>query len=190
VPVVGEAMRDLLLAGDSYNDRTLSRFFVIHAAITPAAMVALIVLHVAIIRMQGVTEMRFEDEEEDKPKHFNFVPDHLYTEIIMGLVIRVLLSFLATVFPAELGAKANPLVTPDVIKPEWFFYVAFRWLKLFSGTAAVLSMGLIVFLMFGWPFVDARIRKHRPGSEASVWIGILGVIAIVALTVWEAVVEH
>jgi quinol-cytochrome oxidoreductase complex cytochrome b subunit len=192
VPLVGEAMRDLLLAGDAYNDRTLSRFFVIHAAITPAAMVALIALHIAIIRMQGVTEMRFEGEDEDdeKPKHFNFFPDHVYTELIMGLVIMVLLSFLATVFPAELGPKANALVTPEVIKPEWFFYVAFRWLKLFSGTAAVLSMGLIVFLMFGWPFVDARIRRHKPGSEASVWIGILGVIAIVALTVWEAVVEH
>jgi quinol-cytochrome oxidoreductase complex cytochrome b subunit len=192
VPLVGEAMRDLLLAGDAYNDRTLSRFFVIHAAVTPAAMVALIALHIAIIRMQGVTEMRFEGEDADdeKPKHFNFFPDHVYTELIMGLVIMVLLSFLATVFPAELGPKANALVTPEVIKPEWFFYVAFRWLKLFSGTAAVLSMGLIVFLMFGWPFVDARIRRHKPGSEASVWIGILGVIAIVALTVWEAVVEH
>jgi quinol-cytochrome oxidoreductase complex cytochrome b subunit len=67
--------------------------------------------------------------------------------------------------------------------------VAFRWLKLFSGTFAVLSMGLIVFLMFVWPFIDARLRRNRP-SEASVWIGILAVLAIVGLTVWEAAVAH
>ena len=51
---------------------------------------------------------------------------------------------LATVFPATMGPKADPLTTPEVIKPEWFFYVSFRWLKLFSLTVAVLSTGFIV----------------------------------------------
>ena len=77
-----------------------------------------------------------------------------------------------------------------MIKPEWFFYVAFRWLKLFSGTVAVLSTGFIVFVMFAWPFIDAWIRRHTRFNEASVWIGMLGVLAIVALTIWEAAVEH
>ena len=44
--------------------------------------------------------------------------------------------------------------------------------------------------MFVWPFIDAWIRKHTRYSEASVWIGIAGVAAIVTLTVWEAVVAH
>ncbi|MHC4452215.1 MAG: hypothetical protein ACYS0E_19085 [Planctomycetota bacterium] len=56
----------------------------------------------------------------------------------MGLVIMILLATLATIFPASMGPKADPLVTPEVIKPEWFFYVAFRWLKLFPGTIAIL----------------------------------------------------
>ena len=81
-------------------------------------------------------------------------------------------------------------MTPEVIKPEWFFYVAFRWLKLFTGTAAVLSMGFVVALMFGWPFVDGWIRKNTRFKEASVWIGVFGVLAIIALTIWEAVVKH
>ena len=43
--------------------------------------------------------------------------------------------------PPAMGPKADPLTTPEVIKPEWFFYVAFRWLKLFTGGPfAVLSM--------------------------------------------------
>ena len=89
-----------------------------------------------------------------------------------------------------MGPPADPLVTPEIIKPEWFFYVAFRWLKLFSGTAAVLSMGLVVFVMFTWPFIDAAIRRWTRFQEASVYIGILGVFAIVALTLWEALVKH
>lgn len=190
VPWIGPVIKRMMLAGDGYTEQTLPRFYVIHAAIMPALIVALVAVHIAIIRIQGVSEMRFGDEAEDEPKHFHFIPDHLYTELIVGLVLMVLLSALAVVFPAGLGPKADPLVTPEVIKPEWFFYVAFRWLKLFSGTLAVLSMGFIVFVLFGWPFIDAAIRKRWKASEASVWIGLAGAAAIIGLTVWEAVVEH
>jgi quinol-cytochrome oxidoreductase complex cytochrome b subunit len=109
---------------------------------------------------------------------------------MIGLVLMILLSALATIFPATLGPAANPLQTPEIIKPEWFFYVAFRWLKLFSGTAAILSMGFVLFVMFAWPFIDALIRKKTRFQEASVWIGILGALAIVGLTVWEAIAKH
>jgi quinol-cytochrome oxidoreductase complex cytochrome b subunit len=190
VPIVGGFLKTMLLAGEAYNERTLSRFFVLHGAVLPAAMIALLAVHITLLRLQGVTEFQFEDEPEGKPRHFNFFPDHFYTELILGLVLMVLLSVLATVIPASLGPKADPLSTPEVIKPEWFFYVAFRWLKLFSGTVAVLSTGLIVFLMFLWPFIDAWIRRKTPASEASVWIGIAAVAAIVGLTVWEAAVAH
>jgi quinol-cytochrome oxidoreductase complex cytochrome b subunit len=96
----------------------------------------------------------------------------------------------ATVFPVGLGPKADPLTTPEVIKPEWFFYVAFRWLKLFSGTVAILSTGLIVFVMFVWPFIDAWLRRRFKYQELSAWIGAGAVLLIVVLTVWEAVVAH
>jgi quinol-cytochrome oxidoreductase complex cytochrome b subunit len=190
VPVVGGFLKRMMLAGDGYNQATLSRFYVLHAAILPVTIVLLVAVHITIIRLQGVTEFRFRDEEEGSPKTFNFFPDHLYTELIIGLVLMILLSVLATVFPAVLGPQANPLQTPEVIKPEWFFYVAFRWLKLFSGTVAVLSMGFIVFMMFAWPFVDGWIRKHTRFQEASVWVGIMGALVIIGMTVWEAMVRH
>jgi quinol-cytochrome oxidoreductase complex cytochrome b subunit len=190
VPVIGTFLKRMMLAGDSYNQATLSRFFVLHAAILPVTIVFLIALHITVIRLQGVTEFRFKGEETGAPKTFNFFPDHLYTELIIGLVLMILLSTLATILPATLGPQADPLQTPEVIKPEWFFYVAFRWLKLFSGTAAVLSMGFIVFVMFAWPFIDQWIRKHTRFQEVSVWVGIFAVLAIIAMTLWEAMVRH
>jgi quinol-cytochrome oxidoreductase complex cytochrome b subunit len=190
VPLVGGFLKQMMLAGDSYNQSTLSRFFILHAAVLPVTIIILIAVHITIIRLQGVTEFRFKDESEGTPKTFNFFPDHLYTELTIGLVLMILLSALATIFPATLGEPANPLQTPDVIKPEWFFYVSFRWLKLFSGTAAVLSMGFIVFLFFAWPFVDAWIRKHTKYQEASVWVGMIGVVTIVVMTLWEGFVKH
>ncbi len=192
VPVLGPFMKRMMLAGDSYGEQTLSRFFILHAAVLPVSMVFLLVVHISLIRLQGVTEFQFKKDQAkgEGGGHFAFFPDHFLMEIFIGLVLMILLSFLATVVPANMGPEANPLVTPEIIKPEWFFYVAFRWLKLFSGTAAILSMGLIVFVMFLWPFIDAAIRRRWKGSEFSVWLGILAVFALIGLTLWEAFVAH
>ncbi len=189
-PVVGGFLKAMMLGGTAYNEATLSRFFILHAAVLPVTITILVTVHITVIRLQGVTEFRFRDEQDASPKTLNVFPDHLYTEITIGLVLMILLSALATIFPAALGPEANPLQTPEIIKPEWFFYVAFRWLKLFSGTAAILSMGFIVFVMFSWPFIDARLRRNPKLQEASVVIGILAVFVIVGLTVWEAVARH
>ena len=190
VPLVGGTLKRLLLGGAAYNEHTLSRFFVLHAAVLPLTIVVLVVVHVTLIRLQGVTELHFEREDPETPDTFNFFPDHLYTELIIGLMLMVVLSTLATISPVVMGPPADPLATPEIIKPEWFFYVAFRWLKLFGGTAAVLSMGLIVCTMVVWPAIDAWLRRHTRCEEASLWVGVVGVLAIIALTVWEAVVAH
>lgn len=190
VPVVGGVLKQLLLAGDGYNDRTLSRFYILHAAVLPGTMILLIVVHITLIRLHGVTELRFEDEPPAAPRHYDFFPDHLLTELSIGLVLMILLSALATVLPATLGPRADPLTTPEVIKPEWWFYVSFRWLKLFSLTAAVLSTGLIVAAMFLWPWIDSILRRVTGVEEISVWIGILATSLLIGLTVWEAVATH
>jgi len=189
-PLIGPFLKAMMLGGESYNQATLSRFFILHAAVLPVTIVLLIAVHITIIRLQGVTEFRFKDEETGAPKTFNFFPDHLYTELMIGLVLMILLSALATIFPAAMGPEANPLQTPEVIKPEWFFYVAFRWLKLFGGTAAVLSMGLVIFVMFTWPLIDGLIRRKTRFQEASVWVGLLAALSIIGMTVWEAVAKH
>lgn len=190
VPLIGGFLKRIMLAGDGYNERTLPRFFVLHTAILPGTMVALLAIHIGILRLQGISEMEFEEDKGKPVKKFNFFPEHFMTEIILGLCLMILLSALATILPATMGPRADPHVTPEVIKPEWFFYVSFRWLKLFSGTAAVLSMGFIAFTMFAWPFIDAWLRRRMRYPEASVWIGILAASSIIALTLWEAIVEH
>ncbi|MCP4508341.1 MAG: DUF4405 domain-containing protein, partial [Fuerstiella sp.] len=81
VPVIGPLSKQMLLAGDGYNERTLSRFYILHAAVLPTTIIVLVAIHISFIRMHGVTELQFEDEPEDKPKYFNFFPDHILTEL-------------------------------------------------------------------------------------------------------------
>ena len=190
IPLMGGTIKSLLLAGEAYNERTLSRFYILHAALLPTTMVLLIIIHIALIRLHGVTELRFEDEAKDEPKHYNFFPDHFLVELAIGLVLLILLSVVSSLFPAMMGPKADPLTTPEVIKPEWWFYVSFRWLKLFSLTFAVLSTGLIVMVMFLWPWCDALLRKVTGIEDISVYIGILATWALIGLTLWEAVAAH
>ena len=152
VPLIGPLSQNMLLAGDSYNEQTLPRFFILHAAVLPTTIILMLIVHIALIRLHGVTEFHDPDEPADQPQHFDFFPDHIMTELTIGLILMLILSALATVFPASLGARADQLTTPDHIKPEWFFYVSFRWLKLF--------------------FFDIRRDQHRLHCRSHVPVAV------------------
>src|SRR5262249_14673524 len=137
-----------------------------------------------------VTEFPDPNAAPTAPRHFNFFPDHVLTELIVGLVLMIVLCALAVTLPAGMGPKADPLTTPQVIKPEWFFYVSFRWLKLFSLSFAVLSSGFIVGAMFAWPWIDKLLRRLTRIEEISVYIGIVATFLLIGLTIWEAAVAH
>jgi len=190
VPIVGSLAKQLLLAGDQYNADTLPRFFILHVAVLPGILVVLLAMHIALIRLHGVSEPQSETELPEDQRYFNFFPDHFYTELIIGLLLMIVLSTLATLLPATMGAKADPLTTPEVIKPEWFFYVTFRWLKWFGPTFAILSMGLIVFAMIFWPWIDSALRRITGQKEISVYIGIVATLLLVGITIYEGAVAH
>ncbi len=191
VPLIGEQMARMLRGGEEIGEQTLTRFFILHIGILPTALIALLALHIALIRLHGVTEFRFEKETVPKAKKsFPFFPDHLLTEGILAVGLTLVLTCLAVIFPATVGERADPLVTPAHIKPEWYFFWTFRWLKLIGLEAAVLTIGLMGVAAALWPFVDARIRRARPNSEISVWIGVAAVLFLLAFTLWEAVATH
>ena len=185
VPGIGPTLARFMRGGETVGDNTLTRFFVFHIGVLPTLVTLLLFLHLLLIRLHGVTEYRFADDPPGRT--FPFFPDHFLTELIIGVFLMFLLTCLACTFPAEMGPKANPLVTPEHIKPEWYFYFTFRWLKLTGLTFAVLSLGFAGFVGFLWPLLDAAVRQLRPGSEFSVYVGIVVVIGLMALTLWEAI---
>jgi hypothetical protein len=44
--------------------------------------------------------------------------------------------------------------------------------------------------MFLWPWIDGWLRRWTRNPEISTYIGIVAVLVIITLTVWEAAVEH
>jgi quinol-cytochrome oxidoreductase complex cytochrome b subunit len=191
VPLIGPYLAQFLRGGSTLSDNTLTRYFILHIGVLPTVITILLVLHIILIRLHGVTEFHvYQAGSENTSKTFPFFPHHFLTELMIGVILMIILTALACIFPAGLAEPANPLVTPDHIKPEWYFYFTFRWLKLTGLTFAVLSLGFGAFLFVTWPFFDKAIRKRNPKSELSVYIGIAVVILIVILTLWEALATH
>lgn len=99
-----------------------------------------------------------------------------------------LLALLTLVFPPHMGEKANPLQTPDHIKPEWYFFFQFRLLKLMGLNTAVLLTGVMFGLLVLWPWVDSVLEKLAPKKDVGVYVGIAAFTCFLVLTVWEAMV--
>lgn len=152
-----------------------------------AAWIALAVV-LGLTAVYGVIRQdRFvEGKGPDKP--FNFFPDHIISELLIGTLLLFLLTLLTLVFPAELSERANPLVTPDHIKPEWYFFFQFRMLKLTGLNTAVLLTGALAVLLVGWPLVDALLEKLAPRRDLGIYFGIIAFLTFLVFTVWEAMV--
>ncbi|MFQ5606099.1 MAG: cytochrome bc complex cytochrome b subunit [bacterium] len=143
---------------------------------------------VSPVRAQGGETPSGTEGEKVKAESYPFYPDHFYTELMVGLTLTFILTILALVYPAHMGEPANPLVTPEHIKPEWFFFAIFRWLKLTSFQVGVIGTMVFLGILFFWPFIDRMLMKKFPGRDVSFWIGVVGFFVFLVFTVWEALV--
>jgi len=187
VPLIGPTIGELLRGGPEVNENTLTRFYILHIGVLPTATFVLIGLHILLIRLHGVTELQFEGEQvPESERHFRFWPEHATTELLIGVLLTYVLTIIALIFPAGLGAPADPTTTPAHIKPEWFFYFNFRLLKLTSLKISVLLTMVLGAGVFFWPFIEQWLfRRLRMPSSVPVLIGIIGFLGFLILTVWE-----
>lgn len=192
VPLVGPWIGYLMRGGPEVGEATLTRFFILHIGVLPLAAFVLLGLHVLLIRMHGVTELQFEGETvTEEGRFFRFWPEHVTTEILIGVLLMYLLTILALIFPAGLGSPADPTTTPEVIKPEWYFYMNFRLLKLTSLQASVALTSVLGAVLFFWPFIDGWLeRRVKRADSLVVAFGIVAFLGFLGLTVWEAVAVH
>ncbi len=184
-PFIGDWIADFMRGGSEIGQNTLTRFFIFHVVLLPFFLVFAVGVHVYLIRSLGVSELEFKGDEKIEKKTFPFFPDHFYTELIIVVVVMIILIVLALLFPVHLGDPANPNVTPLHIKPEWYFYPVFRWLKVTNLTIGVLGPIIFIILLFTWPFIDRVFEKTFPGKEVAFWIGVAGILTIDGFLFWE-----
>ena len=118
---------------------------------------------------------------------YKFFPDHVLTEINIGLFILFLCTILAIVLPVEMTEKANPLITPEHIKPEWYFFPMYKWIKLTPEAVGIFFPMVVIGIFIFWPFIDSWITKISKSKILPVIIGIIGMVIVTSLMIIEAI---
>lgn len=124
-----------------------------------------------------------KDEGETIP----FYPDHVITEakVVLGIMILVIIiGIIGSFAPVGVEEPANPLLTPAHVKPEWYFLALYQLLKFVPETAGVVSIVLAVVIVALWPFIDRKKETTTKARNIRFVITIIGVIVVVAMTIW------
>jgi quinol-cytochrome oxidoreductase complex cytochrome b subunit len=117
---------------------------------------------------------------------YRFFPDHILTEINIGLFLFFLCCVLAIVLPVEVGEKANPLITPEHIKPEWYFFPMYKWIKMTPEAVGLFVPMLVIAIFIFWPLVDSFIVKITNNKNIPIFIGVVGMVFVTTLMILEA----
>jgi len=187
VPYIGGWLRYFIRGGDVVTGETLSRFFVVHVIILPWLLTGLIAVHLFLMRATNLASLEPVGEEKPlEPKYgIPFFPVHVCKESVVVMLLLGVLVTLAIVSPWEIGEAANPLVTPEHIKPEWYFLPSYQLLKYFEGPYGAF-MGIIACsvpfaLLLFWPFLDRSKYRHPRQRPIAVGIGLIGLVGALIL---------
>lgn len=160
----------------------MSRYNVRHLVVTEDGMPA------GVISARDILEPIYEEEG------IPFWPNHALKEIAAGLLIIGMLATLTLLSPAPMHPKADPLTTPEHIKPEWFFLASYQILRSteilrFLGDWAPKVIGVlieIVFVIFLFliPFIDKNPERAYRKRPIAIGLGILFTLFFLLFTVW------
>ncbi|MEL7018845.1 MAG: cytochrome b N-terminal domain-containing protein, partial [Pseudomonadota bacterium] len=181
VPVVGDSIKTLLWGGFSVDNPTLNRFFSLHY-LMPFAIAGVVVLHVWALHIPGNNNPTGLDVKSKK----DTVPFHPYYTVKDGFAIALFMTMFAVfVFylPNALGhpdnyIKADPLVTPAHIVPEWYFLpfyamlraITFDILFIPAKLGGVIVMFSSILVLFVLPWLDtSKVRSMRYRPIAKLW---------------------
>ena len=104
-----------------------------------------------------------------------FFPNHLLSEIALAFAVLGLIVVFASLFPAKLAEKYDPLNPPQILEPEWYFMGVYQLLKTQGvepvyGVALLSVLGILLILV---PFIDRsdrRTPRDRPLMIAAAFV--------------------
>lgn len=182
---LGEAFVRLLWGGFAVGEPTLNRFFSLHY-LFPFLIVGVVVLHLVALHEHGSNNPLGIDKKGPQDS----IPFHPYYTVkdMFGLGVFLLVYcgfvFFAPDFFGEPDnyIKANPMVTPAHIVPEWYFLPFYAILRSMpSKLGGVLLMFASVGLLFFLPWLDrAKVRsaRFRPLYRVFFWLFVIDCLVL------------
>ncbi|OAI47698.1 hypothetical protein AYO44_09045 [Planctomycetaceae bacterium SCGC AG-212-F19] len=183
-PLIGDSLRSLLQGGPEMGNLTLTRFFAMHGFLLPGLIVVLIVVHLYLFRLHGLTPSWWQSSEHLLATEEPFWPKQVWKDGVFALLFLLGLGIWCAIQPAPLEARADPS-QPYEARPEWYFMFLFQLLKYFEGPYEVVGTFLLPALFFlvllFWPFLDrsaARDPRKRPVAMSLLAGSTLGLIGL------------
>jgi ubiquinol-cytochrome c reductase cytochrome b subunit len=201
LPYIGGALVEWI-RGDYYiADATLNRFFALHVAALPLALVFLVIAHLMALHEVGSNNpdgIEIHDHEDAEGHPLDGIPFHPYYTVkdLVGVAGFLLLFCGVIFFAPTFGGlflespnfePANALQTPPHIAPVWYFtpfYAMLRAVPSFAGTQVwgVLVMGASIVVLFFVPWLDRSpvrsIRYRGPIYKVMLTIFVLSFISL------------
>lgn len=180
IPFVGPDLVIWLRGDFAVGDATLGRFFSLHVALIPVAVIGgLVVMHLAALHRVGSNNPEGIDLDKKGPAVIPFAPYFITKDFwFISLILTVFFYFVffrPGFFLEPLNSEpADPFVTPLHIVPEWYylpFYAILRSIPHKLG--GVMAMGGAIFILAFLPYLDrssVRSARYRPIKKILTWL--------------------
>jgi ubiquinol-cytochrome c reductase cytochrome b subunit len=189
-PILGKDVLLFLQDGSGIGTLTINRFFGIHVWLTPAVLILLVAMHLAIFRWNGPAGAPIDETPKLKPGRF--WPDQMFMDTVVSFAMFAIIVTLSFVSPAPLDAKADPNNTQFVPYPAWYFMALFSLLDVVGNVpgalvnyatlfATIVFPTLLIVLLIALPFIDrspSRRLERRPWVIASTAVVLGGAIIL------------
>ena len=179
-PIIGDYIVDWLWGGFSVDNPTLKRFFVLH--LLPLVLALMSIIHLILLHIDGSTNPLGISSKMDM---IRFYPKYIIKDIFGFFSIIGLLSlFTVFFFPNALGhpdnyIRADALVTPKHIVPEWYFLPFYAILRAIPNKlGGVIAMFLSILILFILPFLGnfkTKTSKFIKLTQFLYWVFVANV---------------
>ena len=184
IPYIGEPLLKWIWGRFSINKLTLLRFFCFHFII-PFIIILFILIHLFYLHSTGSSNPLGLNNNNDK---VYFHPYFSWKDLIGFILIFIILFFLILIKPYLLANpenwfKVNIIITPNHIKPEWYFLYAYAILcsipNKLGGTVALILAILIYYFL---PLLNKNNFKNIKFYPLNKILIILFFINFISLT--------
>nr|YP_010868556.1 cytochrome b [Parasacculina yatsui]WGU20853.1 cytochrome b [Parasacculina yatsui] len=162
LPYIGFMIVEWLWGGFSVNNATLVRFFSLHFLL-PIFLVMIVFIHLIFLHENGSSNSVTNFMSLDK---VSFHPYFTLKDMVGFIMFFFILFFFLNLFPNIFGDSenfnmANSMVTPSLIKPEWYFLFAYAILRSIPNKlGGVLGLLMSIIILIFVPYMDhSKIKK-------------------------------
>lgn len=128
--------------------------------------------------------------ENQSEKSVPFYPDHVALEAKVALgagILVIIIGIIGLFAPVGLGAPADPMDTPEHVKPEWYFLSLYQLLRYIPETVGAVIPVVVILGLIILPFLDNKPDSSKKNTRTRFWISLIVMIVLVALTIWGEV---